>query len=289
MSTGAQAAQAPTQTTTTQLSPEQRQLLGMSVQAAQAYGARAPERFQGQVAGFDPAQTAGQEAVLGAAPAQSAVGQSAADAARFYTTGNIWDPAVNPNLRGAIDASVRPITEAYREQILPDIRNTAINTGGFGGSRQGIAETGATGKYLTAVGDTASKLAQSQYDTNVKAQLAGIQMSPIAQQALVQPGLSTSAVGDVRQAQSQAELNDMIAQFNFPAMAERDRAQFFASLAGGIPGGSVQTTGSVPNQQPGLSQALGGAAAGASIGSMFGPWGTAGGALLGGATPFLFR
>ena len=60
-----------TQTTTTQLSDEQKQLLKLAMPGLREFATRPASSvippFSG-VAGFDPAQIAGQEMVLGAAP-----------------------------------------------------------------------------------------------------------------------------------------------------------------------------------------------------------------------------
>lgn len=82
---------------------------------------------------------------------------------------NFWEPQNNQILRGAIDASTRPIVDTLQRQILPGIRGEAVTTGNFGSSRQGIAEGLASGEASKAIGDTASKLAQSTYGTNVDA------------------------------------------------------------------------------------------------------------------------
>jgi hypothetical protein len=60
------------------------------------------------------------------------------------------------------------------------------------------------------------------------------------------------------------------------------------SLLQGLPGGSTTSTSSGPTQPSGFTRALGGAAQGASLGSMIMPGiGTAAGGLLGGLFSFL--
>jgi len=116
----------PTQTTTYQLSPEQRQLMDLAMPGVRDFAASTPQRYKGPtVAGFTPEQTAGQEAVLGAAPAQAELAANAAKASNFYTGGSVWDPSYNPNLKGAIDAAVRPITQNLTETQLPALRGEA--------------------------------------------------------------------------------------------------------------------------------------------------------------------
>lgn len=299
--------QQPTQTTnnnatsTTQqnLSPEQQSLLGAITPAFSNFAAWTPQRYQGStVAGFDPAQTQGQNMALGAAGAQQTLADNAANAVNFYTSGNIWDPAANPHLQGAIDASTRPITDNLTRTQLPSIRGEAIKTGNFGSSRQGIAEGLAQQGASQAIGDTASKLVQDQYRTNVQAQLQATGMVPTVQQAQLAPALTTSGVGDVRQALAQALLGEQAGNFNLDQMlqiAPYLQAKDLLGVLQGLPGGSTTTsstgtgtsTANVPQPNRAM-QALGGAATGASLGSMFGPIGTGVGAAGGAVLPFLF-
>lgn len=278
------------QKTTYELSPEQRELMNIAMPGVREFAASTPQRYQGsQVAGFTEPQIAGQNMALGAAPVQAGLAKNAAGANNFYTSGDIWNPSSNPNLQGAIDASVRPIYENLTEKALPAIRQEAITAGGFGGSRQGIAEGIATREASRAAGDTASKLAQSQYDTNVNAQLKALALTPTIQGAQTAPSITTSGVGDVQQALQQALLNQDVSGFNFDQYAPFMQSKEIMALLQGLPGGTAISTANSPTSSP-WGQALGGAATGASLGSALMPGiGTGIGALGGALLPFLFR
>lgn len=282
---------APTQTTQQNLSPEQQQLMQLALPGVRQFAANVPQRYQGPTtAGFDPSQTAGQEQALGAASTVGGLAKSGAQTSNFYTGGDIWNPASNPNLQGAVDASVRPIYQNLTEQALPAIRQGDITTGNFGGSRQGIAEGLASRGASQAAGDTASKLVQSEYETNVNAQLKALGLLPQTQQAQLAEATTTSGVGDVRQQQRQREIDDQISKFNYDQYAPFLQSKEILSLLQGLPGGSTTTTGSVPQSNPGIMQGLGGAAAGASLGSAIMPGvGTAAGAGIGALLPFIFK
>lgn len=294
-----QTSNSATSTTTQNLTPEQQSLIDIAMPSFTNFASFVPQRYQGPtVAGFDPSQTAGQELALGAAGTQGDLARRAAEANNFYTSGDIWNPENNPYLQGAVDAAVRPITQQLTETQLPALRGSAITAGGYGGSRQGIAEGLASGRASTAIGDTASRLVQNLYDTNVRAQQNAIQMTPMLQQAQLQPAVTTSGVGDVRQALAQALLNEQAGNFNldqYLAMAPYLQAKDLLAVVQGLPGGSTTTasegtgtsTANTPKANP-WSQALGGAASGAAIGSAFGPIGTGVGAVGGAVLPFLF-
>ena len=279
----------PTQTTTQQLSPEQRQLLDLAMPGVRSFAAQVPERYSGTtVADFTAPQTTGQNLALGAVGAQQGLASNAANATNFLTGGDIWNPASNPYLTEAIGAATRPITQNLTETQLPAIGHAAASTGNFGGSRQGIAEGLASRGASQAIGDTSSKLVQGQYQTNIDAMLKGLGLTPTVQGAQTAPALTTSGVGDVQQAMNQAKLNEQVGNFNYAQYAPFLQSQDIISLLQGLPGGSVTTTGNSPTANP-ATQALGGAATGASLGSALFPGvGTAAGAGIGAILPFLF-
>lgn len=279
-----------TQTTTTQLTPEQQQVLNLAMPGIQSFAANVPSQYPGStVSPFTASQTAGQNMALGAAGDQANLAGNAARATNNFTSGDIWNPASNPNLTNAINAATRPITQQLTQSTLPAIRGSAVTSGNFGSSRQGIAEGLASQAASTATGDTAAKVAEDEYNTNIDAQLKAIGLTPTVQQSVIQPAVTTSGVGDVQQAQNQSELNSTIGSYNYSQLAPFLQSQELISLLQGIPGGGSTTTGTVPQANP-ATMALGGAAAGASLGSAIMPGvGTGLGAGAGALLPFLFR
>lgn len=286
---GGSGPQQPTQTTTQVLSPQQQELMSLAMPSLRQYAATVPQRYdQPTVADFNPTQTTAQQTALGAAGQQANVANNAASAVQNLTSGNIWDPNFNPNLRGAIDAATRPIVDQFTQQIAPAIRSGAVATGGFGGSRQGINETRGAEATARAVGDTSSKLVEDLYKTNLDAQLKAVGLTPTVQAGQLQPAMTAYGVGSDQQAMEQAKINAAVQGFNFdqaaPFMAGRD----IISMLAGMPGGSTTSTANVPQVNPWM-QSLGGAAAGAAAGSAFGPVGTGIGAVGGGVLPWIFR
>lgn len=287
------------------LTPEQQQLMGLVMPGVQQFNAFVPQRYQGPtIANFDPSQTRGQNLALDAAGAQGGLAKSAADTANYWMSGNVWDPANNTGLTGAIDAATRPIGQMLTETALPALRGEAVTTGNFGSSRQGIAEGLASGRASQAVGDTAAKITQAEYETNVNAQLRAMGMLPQVQQAQLAPAVTTSGVGDVRQAMAQAQLGEGVQNFQLDQMLQIApflKSQEILAMLQGLPGGGTTTSGTGfgttsgmaqannPPKAPGWQQALGGAATGAGIGgAVGGPWGAGIGAAGGAVLPFLF-
>ena len=283
----------PTQTATTQsvLAPEQKQILDLAMPGISSFAASVPKRYQGStVAGFTPEQLQGQQMALDAAGGgQSSLATSATDANNFLLT-DIWNPSSNPGLQGAINAAVRPITENYQQVVRPALRDEFTGAGQqFGGSRRALAEGQAANAYMRNVGDTSSKIAQDQYSNNLAAYVRGLGLVPTTQQAAVAPAITTSGVGDVKQAMAQALLGEQVGNWNYDQLAPFLQSKELISLLTGIPGGSTTTTAqaNTPGQNK-LSSALGGAASGAALGSAIFPGvGTAVGAGIGGLMGFL--
>jgi hypothetical protein len=284
MSGGSQQQQAPTQTVQNVPSPQQTELMNLALPGVRKFAAQTPVRYPGsQISPFDPSQTAGQEMALEAAPAQQ---QLATSGANLTNQRLGQDPQ---SMRDqAIAAVTRPIYQNLTEKALPSIRSDAIGSGGFGGSRQGIAEAQAIRDTGTAAGDAAAKISANIYDTDVKAQLQALGLLPQTQQAALAPATTTSGVGDVRQNMAQQLLGQDVSNFNFDQYAPFLQSQEILSLLQGLPGGSTVATGSVPQQNK-LTQALGGAATGAALGSAIMPGaGTLVGGGAGALLPFLF-
>jgi hypothetical protein len=253
----------PKQETTTKMSPEQQMLFQTVFPTIQKYAATVPERYQGStVAGFTPEQAQGQEMALGAVPNINQLGTNAAKANDFYTSGAIWDPKSNPNLQGAIDASVRPVYQNLTEKALPAIRGDAVTSGNFGSSRQGIVEAQTARDAGTTAGDIASKIAQGQYATNLEAQQKAIGMTPAIQAMQTAGARTTSGVGDIRQAMNQANINAGVNAFNFDQYAPFMNAKDILSIMQGIPGATTVTTANTPRPNPWMQ------AAGAGLGAL---------------------
>lgn len=244
----------PTKTTTTTqtLSPQQEELLNLAMPGVRAFAASVPQRYQGDtVQGFTNPQTQGQQMVLGATGAQQNLANAGANQGGFWAGEDVWNPASNPALQGAVDAAVRPITENFQEKVMPGIRSEGIAAGQqFGGSRRGVAEGIAAREYGRAVGDTASKVVNQNYQTNVDAQMKALGMIPQLQGAQLAPGLTTSGVGDVQQQQGQKELDADVAGFNYDQMAPFLQSKEIMSLLQGLPGGSTVSTATANQPTP---------------------------------------
>lgn len=314
-----------TTTTTQELSPEQRKLIEPVIPIATNYLANPPKQYAGSsIAGFDPLQLQAQQMTVNAAnqmlpvtsqiPQQlqqimggygSTIGQSAqagqqgqqqlqgilqGPGMNFLTSGALLNPNSNPALQGAIQGATRPIVENFQNTVLPGITQEAIANGGFGGTRQGIAEGLAAKGMQTQIGDVASQMMNQNYQNGlnvmqgslgqlIQGQLGGqqAQQGAIAgQQAGLAGATSTlgnagnilnqttvpaqaiAAVGGQNQAMSQAQLSEQVQKFINEQLIPFATAQDVAAMAFGMPGGSTKSVSTAPgNPMAGIQAGAG--------------------------------
>lgn len=276
-----------THTTTTQeLSPEQKKILGLATPILSDYlkGGRAGLEqtvFPGStVVGPNPLETQAQQQLVQQAQGPLASAANATLAGNtFLTSGAALDPRTNPALQGTINAAVRPLTESFGEVVLPQIRSDAVLTGGYGSNRQEINERLAARDLERQVGDVGSAVAFQGYNAGLDAMGRAQAFAPSALQGAQLPAMTTAGVGAQQREFEQAALTDAINRWYNQRFLPLSIAQGVAGTAFGYPGGS--TTSAVSGGgAPGISP-FAGAVGGASIGAPFGPWGAGIGAGLG--------
>lgn len=288
---GGNSATPTTQTTQVNLAPEQRELLQLAMPNLRQFAANPPKLPDfSAVAGFDPAQTQGQEMALAAAAPQADVVGSAADASKRLTSPDLLYADSNPALQSYQQAATRPIIDDLLEKALPAIRGGAAVNTNFGSTRRQIAEGLAVGKAAQAVGDTNAKIANAGYGAGLDAQGKALSLAPQTATALSIPAGTTSAVGDVRQNLLQQILGEKLGRWNYQEELPLLIGKELASLVSGIPTAGATTTASTARSGPTAMTSLGGAASGAALGSMLLPGvGTALGAGAGALLPWITK
>lgn len=283
-----------TQTNKVELGPEQTAIANLATPFAQQYASSPlPTLPTNTVAGFTPAEVQGQTGALNAASGVGAdLASSASGANQFLNNPAILSPDSNPYLAESGNAITQNLTQNLLEQILPGLRSGASVAGGpysGGSSREGISTGVAAGRTQQAAGSALSSLYSNAYGQGLDAMGKGLALTPQTQMAQLFGPQTEAAVGGQQRAMNQAQLDATNQQQLLTQMLPLLRAQDLYSLISGMPGGSGVST--VTGAQPGTNKAmtaLGGAASGASLGSMIFPgFGTAAGAGLGALLGFL--
>lgn len=213
------------QTTTQELSPEQRQLLSGVIPIAQGMLTNPPKQYPGTaIAPQTPAEQQAQQMALQSAQQMSGftqnlpqmiqqimggqganintastnqagnhndlmsmltsmvggtTGQMAqGNAQTAGSLGFLMDPSIlsadsNPYLQSYMDASIRPLNDQFSNVTMPSLASGAVGSGGYGGSRQGIAEGLAAQGLSNATGDVTAKIGSEGYGQGLQAMLGG--------------------------------------------------------------------------------------------------------------------
>ncbi len=282
--------QAPstTQTTKTELSPEQQKLMDLAMPGITQYASKPIEQYSGStIAGFNPTESAAQNQYLtGAAPTGGALATQAAGAqSKLLDPSFMLDVGSNPYLQNAMQVNNDAVTKQLTEQALPAVAQGATQAGGMysgGSSREGIAQGQAIGRASKAISDSNSTMMLDAYNRGLTGMQTAIQQNPSVQaQQLFAPDVM-SAVGGQQRAMEQAQLDEQVKKFYTGQQLPFLQSQDIISMISGMPGATnVSTaTGAVPRPNM-VSAGLGGAASGAAIGSVVPGIGTGVGAAAG--------
>jgi hypothetical protein len=215
----------------------------------------------------------------------------------------------NPYQSGTLNAANDAITRAYQTATAPQTASAFEGSGRFGSGAYNQAVSQNQQDLATQLGNTDSSLLANLYQQNMGNMLsaanaqAGQQLSAAGTQA----GQELGALGGLGQNYSTAAQQQLAGSLNAPNLVNSingaatnlynmggnqqalEQSQInapwqllnnYSNLIQGQYGGNTSTT--TPYYQNQLAGGLGGAASGAAMGSMFGPWGTAIGAVGGG-------
>lgn len=154
----------------------------------------------------------------------------------------------NPYLRSAMDAATRPMVDKFMAPggALSAIRNGAVESGGMGGSRQGIAEGIAIKGLNQSVLDTRSRMASDGYYKGLEAQEAAIKNQTMLNMMHQMPGQLKGQVGAQWEGYAQNSENYNAAARDWDRNYQWKPLENFANVIYGGSNGTTQTTQSVP-------------------------------------------
>ncbi len=185
-------------------------------EAENIYNQFTPEYYSGQTqAHFSPDQLTAQAGVRDwATQGAPNVMNPALSAYQYGTGSNVLDVANNPYVSGMANAAAQDAMSQLNPQ-LAGIRSGAIQSGGYGGGRQGIAECLALG----GAADAATRAAAGIYG-NAYGQGLGHQASTLGQtgglmQAGFSPYAALGASGSQQQVREQQLIEDAKSKHQF--------------------------------------------------------------------------
>lgn len=183
----------------------------------------------------------------------------------------------NPYLQKAIAGAQRSVTQQYMDPggVMAGLRADAGNAGQYGGSRQGLAQGVAAGRYLDTIGDIATDMSSDAYSKGLDTFSRTLLTSPQTFQTALTPGNMLSAVGQQQEGYTQQQNEFEAAMREWGMNAPWSALQNYANIVfgGSAPGTTTTTTGGGSSR---AMTALGGAAMGASLAPMLGLTGPVG-------------
>lgn len=260
------------QTTTQTLPANQQRNVDALLQGALDYfnsGGR--QFFPGDtVANFDPLQTQGQNTLVDFAqgPGQDFVSSVLNSNAFFADPNNVLNLDNIPGFRATQDATTGLFTRNLLENILPKIRGGGTSSGQFGGSASGIGQALSVDRSQQALADALARQDLQAYGLGLNSLNQALNRAPSLFALGAAPGQLVSDVGQQRQIQAQNEIRGARERFDFAQNEPAILLSLLQALTGsfGQFGGTTDTNATErTSSSGGLSQALGGALAIASL------------------------
>jgi len=222
---------------------QQGYLMGGFEQAKNVYNRGVPEYYPGEtIAGFDPAQTAAQQATLGYVMGPRAAGQqSAAEASLVQGLSGQVDPnAYNPIASALTDT----VTSNLQKNILPGLRQNQVRFQPGGSSRGDMVNNRAISSAVTS--GLTKPLADIYTNAYNQAQQRAVQsgnLYPSIMGAPISMYNAMGQVGDRRQALTQGQMDADMARYAYQSEAPYNALnQFMNTISGNYGSSSVNTT-----------------------------------------------
>lgn len=250
--------------------PIQPYLKGAFGDAEQFYQEGAPGFFPGQTVADQSAFTtqAYQDMARRAMEGNPLMGQAGGEVGKILS-GAYLDPNNNPAFQGALSAAIRPITDAYRNEVMPGIDSSFSSAGRYGSGAQTQAYSDANQDLSRSIGDVSSNMAFNNYGMERGNMVNALGMAPGFAaddwKNISMLGLAGQGIDDYNQRLIDAERE----RYNYEANADMNWLGNYIGLLGGAPPPTTTSTTKAPAPNPFVS-ALGLGLQGASMLGGFG-------------------
>lgn len=177
----------------------------------------------------------------------------------------------NPYLSGAIDTAVRPITQAFTDQVMPGIDSNFSAAGRYGSGLQGAAYNDANTVLAQQIGDVSTQMSYQNYVDERNRQMQAMGMAP---QIANQDYVDIAALGQAGQGYdqyNQSLIDANIDKWNYNQNINWD---FLTNYIGLLNGNNYSTqTTKTPKQGNAWTSILGGALSAVPVlGSAYNAW-----------------
>jgi hypothetical protein len=265
--------------------PIQPHLKGAFGDAQNIYQQGAPGFFPGQtvapMSGYS--SQAFQNMATRAQQGNPLMGQAGGEVSKILS-GDYLDPNNNPGFQGALSAAIRPITDAFRNEVMPGVDSMFSGAGRTASGMHGQAYSNAQQDLARGIGDVSSNMAFNNYGMERGNMMNALGMAPgfaandykdISMLGLAGQGLEGY---DQRMIDAERERHD------YNANKDMSWLQNYVGLLGGAPPPGQTSTMTTPAPNPWVT-AAGLGLQGASMLGGFGGMGGLGG-MFGGSAPY---
>jgi hypothetical protein len=252
--------------------PLQPYLKGAFADAESVYRGGAPGFFPGQtVAGMSGyTNQAFQNMANRAQQGNPLMGQAGGEIGKMLS-GDYLDPNNNPGFQGALSAAIRPMTQAFSNEVMPGIDSAFSSAGRYGSGMQGQAYSNAQQDLARGIGDVSSNMAFNNYGMERGNMMNAIGMAQgMADndyRDISMLGLAGSGLEGYDQRMIDAERE----RYDYNANKDMSWLQNYVGLLGGAPPAGQTSTMTTPAPNPwvtGLGLGLQGAS---MLGGMYSP------------------
>lgn len=209
---------------------------------------------------------------LGTALKAQGFGQNFLTMANATANGDYLDPTKNTALMAAVDSSNNSVSKWLTDSALPAVRDSSIQSGYYGGSRQGVAQANAIETARTGAQDNANALIYGNYQTERANQINAANLLTQGAQLVNTPNAMQNEAATTLQGYDQAGLDKILGDQSYSFQAPYLGLQDYMSLINGNYGGTSTGTSSTPGDSTGaglLKGILGGGATGAGLAKTF--------------------
>jgi hypothetical protein len=236
--------------------PIQPHLKGAFGDAQNIYQQGAPGFFPGQtvapMSGYS--SQAFQNMATRAQQGNPLMGQAGGEVSKILS-GDYLDPNNNPGFQGALSAAVRPITDAFRNEVMPGVDSMFSGAGRTASGMHGQAYSNAQQDLARGIGDVSSNMAFNNYGMERGNMMNALGMAPgfaandykdISMLGLAGQGLEGY---DQRMIDAERE------RYDYNANKDMSWLQNYVGLLGGAPPAGQTSTMTTPAPNPWVTAA----------------------------------
>lgn len=237
--------------------PIQPYLTGAFEDAAANYGKGAPGYYPGSTVAdmSNQSKTAYDLMTNRALNGNPLMGQAGGELSKILGGGYL-DPNNNPGFQGAVNAAIRPVADAFRDNVMPGIDSNFSANGRYNSGLQGEAYRDANTDFARAIGDITSNMAFNNYGMERGNMMTALGMAPgFAANDYKDIGMLGMA-GQGLEGYDQAKIDAEKARYDYNANKDMNWIQNYIGLLGGVPGASSTTSAKTPN--PSIWEQIGG-------------------------------